>query len=206
MFEPRHDKTNKTSMRPAKTQISLGIRPVWSESSLSAWRKLGSLATYWAQSGCPGWSETSLGAQSRCLFFHVVAHFSLFVASIRTNIHLSYCSLQVLNLFLALLLASFGAESLSEGGEEDTSPNKLQEAIDRFVRSVDDFKSRKKGARFTKCFRTWVMLCLRLEVFCDHFKFELLTVIKYLLSQASELDYWLCKQYKRYKQHVICDS
>ena len=30
MFESRHDKTNKVSMRPAKTQISLGIRPVWS--------------------------------------------------------------------------------------------------------------------------------------------------------------------------------
>ena len=37
-------------MRPAKTQISLGIRPVWSESSLSAWRNLGSLATHWAHS------------------------------------------------------------------------------------------------------------------------------------------------------------
>ena len=31
-FELRHDKTNKMSVRPAKTQISLGIRPVWSES------------------------------------------------------------------------------------------------------------------------------------------------------------------------------
>ena len=28
--EPRHDKTNKISVRPAKTQISLGICPVWS--------------------------------------------------------------------------------------------------------------------------------------------------------------------------------
>ena len=28
LFEPRHDKTNKMSVRPAKTQISLGIRPV----------------------------------------------------------------------------------------------------------------------------------------------------------------------------------
>ena len=37
-------------VRPAKTQISLGIRPVWSESSLSAWRKLRSLATHWALS------------------------------------------------------------------------------------------------------------------------------------------------------------
>ena len=26
--EPPHDKTNKTTVRPAKTQISLGIRPV----------------------------------------------------------------------------------------------------------------------------------------------------------------------------------
>ena len=35
-FEPRHDKTNKVTVRPAKTQISLGIHPVWSESSLYA--------------------------------------------------------------------------------------------------------------------------------------------------------------------------
>ena len=35
-FEPPHDKTNKMTVRPAKTQISLGIRPVWSESSLCA--------------------------------------------------------------------------------------------------------------------------------------------------------------------------
>ena len=34
--EPRHDKTNKLSVRPAKKKISLGIRPVWSESSLCA--------------------------------------------------------------------------------------------------------------------------------------------------------------------------
>ena len=38
------------AVRPAKTQISLGIRPVWSESSLSAWRNIGSLATHWAHS------------------------------------------------------------------------------------------------------------------------------------------------------------
>ena len=29
-LEPWHDKTNKMSVRAAKTQISLGIRPVWS--------------------------------------------------------------------------------------------------------------------------------------------------------------------------------
>ena len=44
------DKTNNVAVHPAKTQISLGIRPVWSESSLSTWRKLGSLATHWVHS------------------------------------------------------------------------------------------------------------------------------------------------------------
>ena len=34
--EPRHVKTNKMSLHPAKTQISRGIHPVWSESSLCA--------------------------------------------------------------------------------------------------------------------------------------------------------------------------
>ena len=48
--EPRHDKTNKVTVRPAKTQISLGIRPVWSESSLSTWRNAESFATHWAHS------------------------------------------------------------------------------------------------------------------------------------------------------------
>ena len=81
LYEPRYYKINKMGIPPAKTQISLGIRPVWSECSLSAWRKLGSLATHWAQAktlirlgGCPGWSESSLGAQPFCWFWHVVAH------------------------------------------------------------------------------------------------------------------------------------
>ena len=43
--EPCHDKTNKMTVHPTETQISLSICPGWSESSLTAWRKLGSLAT-----------------------------------------------------------------------------------------------------------------------------------------------------------------
>ena len=82
--DPRYDKTNKMSVRPAKTQVSLGIHPV-SESSLSAWRNLGPSATHWAQAktlirlgGCPGWSESSLGAHSFCWFCHVVAQIIIF--------------------------------------------------------------------------------------------------------------------------------
>ena len=39
-----------SGMCAQRKQISLGIRTVWSESSLSAWRKIGSLATHWAHS------------------------------------------------------------------------------------------------------------------------------------------------------------
>ena len=39
-------KPTKWHVRAAKTQISLGIYPVWSESSLSTWRNLRSLATH----------------------------------------------------------------------------------------------------------------------------------------------------------------
>ena len=46
----RTTKPTKWHVRPSKTQISLGIRQVWSESSLSAWRKLRSLATHWVHS------------------------------------------------------------------------------------------------------------------------------------------------------------
>ena len=41
-------KPTKWPLRPAKTQISMGIHLVWSESSLSAWRNIGSSATHWA--------------------------------------------------------------------------------------------------------------------------------------------------------------
>ena len=49
IYEPWYDKTNNVAVRPTMTQISLGI-PVWSGSSLSTWRNLGSLVTYWAHS------------------------------------------------------------------------------------------------------------------------------------------------------------
>ena len=42
-------KQTKWPERPVKTQISLGFW-VWSETSLSAWRIIGSLASYWAYS------------------------------------------------------------------------------------------------------------------------------------------------------------
>ena len=66
-YELPHDKTNNMTVCPVKTQISLGIGPVWSESLLSAWRKLGSLATHWVHSE-DSWSASSLGTQPHCGF------------------------------------------------------------------------------------------------------------------------------------------
>ena len=77
--EPPQEKknNNKMTVLPAKIQISLDIRPVWSESSLALNGELRTQAfimrtakTLIRLNGCPGWSESSLGAQSFCWFCH----------------------------------------------------------------------------------------------------------------------------------------
>ena len=64
------DKTNKMTYAPREDSDQPGHPSVWSESSLSAWRNLGTLATIECTAktlirlgGCPGWSESSLGAK-----------------------------------------------------------------------------------------------------------------------------------------------
>ena len=84
-------KPTKWHVRLAKTPISLGIRPVWSESSLSAWRNLGLLATHWRSAktlirlgGCPGCSESfvTLLVLSSCV--------SILFFNQRLSVHCSY--------------------------------------------------------------------------------------------------------------------
>ena len=60
-----------------KTQISQGICPVWSASSLSAWRKLGSLATHWTHSE----DSDQTGRMPRLIWFFTGRTFSLLVWS-----------------------------------------------------------------------------------------------------------------------------
>ena len=80
--EPPHDKTNKITVHPAKTQISLDIRPVWSESSLWAqWvgqdpRTVGK--TLIKLGGYPGWS---VFAVRTCHYIGFVMRRLRFVAS-----------------------------------------------------------------------------------------------------------------------------
>ena len=65
-------------MRPAKTNISLGIRPVSSESTLSAWRKLRSLATHKAHG--EDWSDWA-DAHADLSLCWAHGHFAGFVMS-----------------------------------------------------------------------------------------------------------------------------
>ena len=61
ILEPRHDKTNRVSVRPAKTQISLGIRPVWSVFAgrmTKAWVFSYPLSARWRLIRLGGWAHS----------------------------------------------------------------------------------------------------------------------------------------------------
>ena len=80
-----HDKTNKMTVCPGKIQISLGIHPVWSESSLFDWRNLGSLTSHWVhredsdQTGrMPRLIWVFAGCTSFCWLCQVAAHLNIF--------------------------------------------------------------------------------------------------------------------------------
>ena len=95
-------KPTKWHVRPAKTQLSLGIRPVWSESSPCAQsvakvpRCLNAASKDSDQNGrmrCPGWSESSLGAHAILLVLswggsNVLNRVSLFGTDPLNNQHL----------------------------------------------------------------------------------------------------------------------
>ena len=70
----RTSKPIKWHVRPAKSQISLGIRQVCSESLLSAWRNLRSLTTRWAHS-----EDSDLMPSLICVFAGRTCNFIDFV-------------------------------------------------------------------------------------------------------------------------------
>ena len=74
IYELAHDKTNKMACAPSEDSDQPGHPPVWSESSQSARRKLGPLATHWANSKDSG--QTGRMPRLICVFagrtFHLV--------------------------------------------------------------------------------------------------------------------------------------
>ena len=82
VVEPPHDKTNKMTVCPAKTQISLGICPVWSESSLCAqWVAKDPSFLHADSEDWSDWADAQADLSlcwahmTFCWFCHEVAHF-----------------------------------------------------------------------------------------------------------------------------------
>ena len=86
-FKPRHDKTNKVAVRPAKTQIRLGrsdqhghlpslirVFAFCMKKACVLSYPLSAQQTLIRLGWCPGWSKSSLGVPTFCWLCHVVAH------------------------------------------------------------------------------------------------------------------------------------
>ena len=93
-------KPTKWPVWPVKTQISLGIHPVWSESSLSACRNwdlsypLSALRRLIRLGGWPGWSESSLGAHVLLLVLSCFGSY-LWSLYIEMLVNLSYRNMEL---------------------------------------------------------------------------------------------------------------
>ena len=91
LFQPPHDKTNKMTMHTTKTQISLGIRPVWSESSLcTQWIAKGPSVSPCGQRRLwSDWSDAQADLSlhwahmAYCWFCHEVAHCTVNVSRLQ---------------------------------------------------------------------------------------------------------------------------
>ena len=86
-IEPPHDKTNEMTMLPAKTQISLGIHPVWSESSLFAQWEAKDPSFLHADSEDSDWTR-----QMARLIWVFDGHTDNFVGLVMRWLNSSYCN------------------------------------------------------------------------------------------------------------------
>ena len=95
------------------------------------------------------------------LFVGLGPGIGLGVAQCEHTVNEGIATFQVLNLFLALLLSSFGAESLQQS-QDDNEVNKLQEAVDRINRFTIFVKSRIRyciKVRACVCMSVYVCVC-----------------------------------------------
>ena len=91
----------QNGMCAQRRQISLGIRPVWSESSLSAWRNLGSLAIHWGDSK----DSDQAGRMPRLIwvFAGCTCDFVGFIVLLLTSVSLNICFRHPVAVFFHLL-------------------------------------------------------------------------------------------------------
>ena len=130
LLSQRSRKPAKWHVRSAKTHTSLGIRPVWSESSLSAWRKLGSLATHWAHnedSDQTGRIPSLLWVIAGC-----TCHFVRFIMRWLIYVHLS-SRVRVVGIGACLFEQGWARKKKEKNNNKKTNKQKKQGP---FVQSV----------------------------------------------------------------------
>ena len=118
------------------------MRPVWSGSSLSAWRKLGSLATHWAHGEVPdqtGWMPGLIwvfaGRTVILLFCHEAAHFIHFLHF--QNLIQTYSLENLLGerkkahqvMLMGKQYLDGDSASSSEEGEDENNKNTVKELV-----------------------------------------------------------------------------
>ena len=116
MMQMSHQTTKPTKwhVRHAKTQISLGIHTVWSESLLSAWRNLGSFATHWGHS-----KESDQTGQIPKLICVFAGHTCHFVGFVMCWLKLSYSN------FTTVIVRSYSLPIFKGTGWSGPSSSKL---------------------------------------------------------------------------------
>ena len=109
--EPPYDKTNKMTVRPAKTQISLGIPQVWSVFTVHLMGSWGpNVSSCGQQRLRSDWADAQADMSLRwaqrpfCWFCHEVAHFTGY------NNFCTFSSAKLLYGILMLFSFSFGVE------------------------------------------------------------------------------------------------
>ena len=123
----------KWHVRPVKTQISLSVCPVWSESSPPAWIYLGSLAIPWAHSEDP--DQTGHWADPPSLIW-------VFAGAQNTLFVLSCCSIYIsrsLSLGRTHGLGRLGLMMMLSHCQFQVASNSNYRRAQSVLRSTDDF-------------------------------------------------------------------
>ena len=94
--EPPRAKTNKMTFAPSEDSGRPGHPPCLIRILSVRMKKHWSSATHWAHCGCPGWSESSLGAQIILLVMFVMRRIELFTTD-ETQMRVSWLILQWLS-------------------------------------------------------------------------------------------------------------
>ena len=171
IFNVNHRMTKPTiwPIRPAKTQISLGIRPVWSESSLCAqWVAQG---PSFRHADVKGFGQT--GRMPRLIWVFAGAHVILLVLSCGGSYSLIFPTLWLMQ--FSFKTARFGAKTSTASNVKQASLNEnrhylMTSTFQQFLIQLYLMSSSQTSRYIRKCIRMLLWLSISFSKYtCDHF-------------------------------------